>query len=412
MRGWACDSDNYATPIDVHFYANAPADQGGIFMGATTANVQREVAVGQACGNHRAHGFSWKVPANLRDGVYRPIYAYAINIGAGNINPVLGGSGRPIQCSGSGTATSLYVQPSITDPSTIAQLTVATSQAAPLSPPIIPHNETYLVFWRMQNLTLTAVNYALSAYTGFNTSSPYESYQRGVVNSRPVTTIQWYGRAVGMLNVPSTSPHIGNIMPITLHHTFSPATLQPWPSRQYELSYTVEVKIPFSDTPTGVVNYAQAYMTILDITTNKWFWIGGTIFDSRAFANFPNGVGLETDPNNSSVANPIVNSSLVDGMSYTHMDILSAYASNTIWSTFKTFDVRVSYGELQQAITEIKLLYPTTHGNMSLSPENYRLSGVYFLSEVYHPSTTAPAGTLGLTLRNVKVSRVRNPVAL
>lgn len=406
IRGWVCDPDNYSAPVTVHFYVDGPAGQGGSYVDQTTASITREAAVGQMCGGYRAHGFSWRVPQSLRNGATRSIYAHAINIGGGS-NPVILDSGRAIQCSGSGTETSLYVQPALYSSSLIAQRVVATSQAAPLSPPVIPHNQTYLVFWRMKSLSLTTVSGDISAYTGF----PYSYYQRGVANSVPVTSVQWYGNSVGMLNVPSTSPHTGTIMPITLHHTFSPASLRPWPSSQYELSYKVDLKVPYSSSPTshGVINYAQGYVAVLDATTNKWMWIGGTIFDTRAYSSFPNNIGLETDPANPSTANPIINSSLRDYMSYSHMDALSAYASNTTWSAYKTFDFRVSYGELQQAITEIRAMYPSTHGNLSLLPENYRLYGVFFLSEVYHASEAVPDGKLGLSLRNLRVSTMRNP---
>ncbi|MFF5172381.1 hypothetical protein ACFY3U_07085 [Micromonospora sp. NPDC000089] len=68
--GWARDAD-FGGAVDVHFYADYPAGQGGQFIGAVTANQPAEPAVG---GAHRftfAHGIA--VP-----GGDRQIYAYAI----------------------------------------------------------------------------------------------------------------------------------------------------------------------------------------------------------------------------------------------------------------------------------------------------------------------------------------------
>lgn len=40
--GWACDADNYATPLEIHFYKDGPSGGGGTYIGSTTANVTRE----------------------------------------------------------------------------------------------------------------------------------------------------------------------------------------------------------------------------------------------------------------------------------------------------------------------------------------------------------------------------------
>ncbi|MBI2888929.1 MAG: hypothetical protein HYY60_01325 [Parcubacteria group bacterium] len=96
MSGWACDSDNYANPIDVHFYSDST------FVGATNADIVAEQAVADACGGYANHRFSFPTPSFLNDGNSHNIYAYAINIPDGS-NPQLSGSpkvlGTPPQCS-------------------------------------------------------------------------------------------------------------------------------------------------------------------------------------------------------------------------------------------------------------------------------------------------------------------------
>ncbi len=95
--GWTCDPDNFDVALQVHFYEGAGFSN---FRGATTANLLREPAVGDQCGGRRAHGFSWELPANLRDGHQHVIYAYAINVTAGGAlttpNPLLAGSPKTI----------------------------------------------------------------------------------------------------------------------------------------------------------------------------------------------------------------------------------------------------------------------------------------------------------------------------
>ncbi len=96
ITGWTCDADSYSTPLRVDFYANGPAGQG-VGIGSVTANQQREAGVGGQCGGNNAHGFSFAVPATLRDGQPHSIYAYGINTGAGS-NVLLQGSPKSVTC--------------------------------------------------------------------------------------------------------------------------------------------------------------------------------------------------------------------------------------------------------------------------------------------------------------------------
>ena len=97
FAGWACDANSYNQPTIVHFYADGMAGKGGIFIGATTANVTREAAVGKLCGGYNNHSFSYVFPNTLKDGKQHTIYAYAINTPTGN-NPLLGTNAKKITC--------------------------------------------------------------------------------------------------------------------------------------------------------------------------------------------------------------------------------------------------------------------------------------------------------------------------
>lgn len=96
--GWACDADNYNQPLDIHFYRDGSAGGGGVFIGSVSANQPREAAVGAECGGNSNHGFVFTTPDSLKDGAAHTIYAYAINIGSGDTNPLLSGSPKTITC--------------------------------------------------------------------------------------------------------------------------------------------------------------------------------------------------------------------------------------------------------------------------------------------------------------------------
>lgn len=97
MTGWACDADDYSKAIAIHFYDGGFVGQGGKFIGSTTADLVREPTVGNNCGSNNNHGFSFIVPAVLKDGESHKIYAYAINIPSGN-NPLLNAGSKTITC--------------------------------------------------------------------------------------------------------------------------------------------------------------------------------------------------------------------------------------------------------------------------------------------------------------------------
>ena len=95
--GWACDPNDYNKTIEIHFYIDGPAGNGGKGIGSVTANLERESSVGNECGGNSSHGFVWGIPPDsIKDGQNHNIYAYAINIPSGD-NPQLIGSPKTIE---------------------------------------------------------------------------------------------------------------------------------------------------------------------------------------------------------------------------------------------------------------------------------------------------------------------------
>lgn len=102
LKGWTCDPDNYSQPLQVHFYEEQGGNAFAKFLGASTANVAREPAVAAQCGGNNLHGFSYNLPASMKDGAAHKIHAFAINIGPVNSNPQLSGEVNVSGCNPDG----------------------------------------------------------------------------------------------------------------------------------------------------------------------------------------------------------------------------------------------------------------------------------------------------------------------
>ncbi len=98
--GWTGDTLDPNLAIGVHFY-DGPAGNGGVLIGAMTANGERETAVCEALGGSNCgvcptdqpqcqHGYEWTPPDFLKDGRSHDIYAYGVNPHSGDNNILLG----------------------------------------------------------------------------------------------------------------------------------------------------------------------------------------------------------------------------------------------------------------------------------------------------------------------------------
>ena len=102
IAGWAGDKDNPDSAINVRFYIDNPPDQGGTFIGETTANTIREQAVCNRLGSTQfpcPHGFVFLTPAGVKDGQLHNLYAEGINLpGTPGQNVILAGSPKTLIC--------------------------------------------------------------------------------------------------------------------------------------------------------------------------------------------------------------------------------------------------------------------------------------------------------------------------
>jgi hypothetical protein len=94
VRGWACDPDNYSSPIDVHVYNGTSSS--GTKIGSGTANLPGELAIGSQCGGTTSHRFDILSTGTFAPGTYS-INTYGINTPPGT-NPLLSQSPRSVTC--------------------------------------------------------------------------------------------------------------------------------------------------------------------------------------------------------------------------------------------------------------------------------------------------------------------------
>lgn len=86
VRGWAFDKDSPGTALAVHVYVGGPVGSGAPGY-AITANTSRpDVHKVYGCGNY--HGIDRTI--NVARTGTQTVYIYAINVGGGNVNPLIG----------------------------------------------------------------------------------------------------------------------------------------------------------------------------------------------------------------------------------------------------------------------------------------------------------------------------------
>lgn len=99
--GWTFDPD-YAGSTSVQIYRDGPVGGGGVLVATVTANQSRP-DIGVLYPGHTNSGWSWTIPAALKNGVPHPLYAYGINVNSSGTptsgpHPLLGGSPQSITC--------------------------------------------------------------------------------------------------------------------------------------------------------------------------------------------------------------------------------------------------------------------------------------------------------------------------
>jgi len=94
VRGWAWDGNAISQSIQVQVYIGGPSGGGGTLVATLTANKSRPDVNTTYPGVGNNHGFEETITTTRRG--QQSIYVYALNVGAGNANPLLMNSPKTV----------------------------------------------------------------------------------------------------------------------------------------------------------------------------------------------------------------------------------------------------------------------------------------------------------------------------
>lgn len=87
VKGWAFDNDAVSQSVDIHVYIGGKAGNSNAELHVIKADkLRKDVNDAHNCGNY--HGFMEAISTSKRGN--QAVYVYAINLGAGSANPIIG----------------------------------------------------------------------------------------------------------------------------------------------------------------------------------------------------------------------------------------------------------------------------------------------------------------------------------
>lgn len=408
--GWACDRDRFSSPLWIHFY------EGSTYVGSTLSDRTRGDLVA-VCGGTTGHGFEWVLPPALRDGRSHTLSAFALDVRADGSfgsdgNPALRGGPKTFVEGAPTTPLAVLAE----QPTNINASSVDSFVFGELSLGELPWNR--LVVRTNTTRTLTATGSDLSGQTGFQPGDWHEraSYQRAVNSNPGASAVQARNGELGLWINANSNPHAAPVVPITPAIWWDvPSAPRPFQTAGRELSYRFEAKIPTATRTGSAQSYAGLAMMFRDRTTGDSLWYTAAFFDLRPRV----GEYVHFDgpyPGSTNLA--ILLSELAPGTRWGHMGPGSAEFKSTPFSGYQVFDYRISEAEFRAGLAALRSKaneYCTSHPSgdacrqlgkyrgLSNNPADYAITNINMNPEVYAP-TSSDNGTLGMSLRNLKVS--------
>ncbi len=93
--GWAVDNDSPDVPVRIQIF-DGPAGSGGVLLDDFFASASRPDLV--AAGYDANHGYTWPIPASLKNNVPHSLYAYAVDLQDSSSSTLLGSAPKTITC--------------------------------------------------------------------------------------------------------------------------------------------------------------------------------------------------------------------------------------------------------------------------------------------------------------------------
>ena len=152
VKGWTVDRDDVNSQLVVHIYVGGPAGSGAPGY-AITANKYRHDVNSVFPGVGDYHGFEETISVSKTGN--QPIYAYALNIGGGNINTLLEQSPLTVNIVNNNTTakptpTSIKIQPTT--------ISLGAGESYTLTKSVSPSNASTSYTWSSSNTSVATVS--------------------------------------------------------------------------------------------------------------------------------------------------------------------------------------------------------------------------------------------------------------
>ena len=152
VKGWTVDRDDVNSQLVVHIYVGGPAGSGAPGY-AITANKYRHDVNSVFPGVGDYHGFEETISVSKTGN--QPIYAYALNIGGGNINTLLEQSPLTVNIMNNNTTakptpTSIKIQPTT--------ISLGAGESCTLTKSVYPSNASTSYTWSSSNTSVATVS--------------------------------------------------------------------------------------------------------------------------------------------------------------------------------------------------------------------------------------------------------------
>lgn len=270
-----------------------------------------------------------------------------------------------------------------------------------------PANETFLV--RIGNMGRDAaaavVGWDVGQFTGFHPAADdaVAGYQRGPTDAPGATAVQLRGTEAGIwIDSDTVRPVAGDLLPVCPAFWWWDMARAPRPFAEPggEIAFSLQMKVPTAERQGRAEVYVCVHFLLHDTTSGKSLWYGASLFDLRGppadtvhADNWPGGTQL-----------PILFTGLRPGSRWLRPGPGSDTFQDKPYGAYRPFDIRVNGAELTTALRALRERFPDL-AVMSLNPADYRLIHVNVNPEVYAP--VGSRGRLGLTVRDIRVSRIR-----